>query len=171
MKKKLLVLMLIFGLASAANAAVVGLSIDGVNVSGGAEVIDIASPMITLSIVSDTDDNNWLMEVSVLKADATLGLPTPTSLAGGMADYTDFSDATLWDYELSTAGAPGSVFAGEQWTMALTALGDVGAVFAVNLGPYNQPVVSSIAFTVVPEPMTVALLGLGGLFLMRRRKK
>jgi hypothetical protein len=167
--KKLLVLMLVFGLTSAANAAVVGLSVDGSTVTTAAE-IDIASPTIILSVVSDTDDHPWLMEVSVAMADATLGAPTPTSNAGGLADYVDYSGGGLWDYELSTAGSPGSVLKGQQWTMNLTALGGLGSVFTVSLGEYGATPVSTIDFTVVPEPMTIALLGLGSLFMLRRRK-
>lgn len=168
--KKLLVLMLVLGLASAANATV-SLSIDGVNPTDGTEDIDITiSSTITLSILSD-DDQPWMMEVSVLTADATLGAPSVTAAAGGLAKYTDYSDATLWDYEIITGGVePDYPTAGVQWTMSLTALGALDDVFTVDLGPYGGAVVSSIDFTLIPEPMTIALLGLGSLFLLRRRK-
>ena len=168
--KKLFVLLLVFGLASAANAVTVGLSVDGVNVSGGAEDILIGST-ITLSVVSDTDDYSWKMEVSTLQADATIQLPIATSKAGSMASVTDFSGAGLWDYELNSAGpVGGGAVSGEQWTMQLTTLGALGTHFIVDFGEYGQTPVSSIDFTVVPEPMTIALLGLGSLFLLRRRK-
>jgi hypothetical protein len=169
--KKLLVLLLVFGLASAANAAIVSLSVDGVNPSDGTEDIDVASPTIVLSVLDDTDTHVWLMEVTVLKADATLGTPTPTVKAGGMASWNDWSDATWWIYELSTAGSPPDTpLAGQQWYMNLTSLKGLGETFTVNIGEYGMPVAHSIEFTMVPEPMTVALLGLGGLLLLRRRK-
>jgi hypothetical protein len=166
--KKFLFLLLVVGMASAANAAVVGLSVDGVNVSDGTEGIGSAQT-ITLYVVSDTDNYPWLMEVSVLQADATLGTPTPTANAGGLAGVIDYSGGGLWDYELTTAGAPGSVKAGQQWYMNLTSIGDLGDVFTVNLGPYGEAPVHSIDFF-VPEPVTLALLGLGGLFVLRRRR-
>jgi hypothetical protein len=166
--KKLLVLLLVLGMASAANAAVVGLSVDGVNVSDGSELYD-PSETITLYVLSDTDDYPWLMEVSVLMADATLGAPSPTANAGGMASWVDYSGGGLWDYELSTAGAPGSVKAGQQWIMNLTPNMPMAGMFIVNLGPYGEPPVSSIEFY-VPEPVTIALLGLGGLLVLRRRR-
>ena len=166
--KKLLILMLVLGLASVANAAV-SLSIDGVNATDGTEDIDIGST-ITLSVLSD-DISNWMMEVTVLTADATLGTPAFTTAAGGMAGYSDWSDASLWIYELSTGGTdPDFPMVGEQWTMSLTTLGALGSHFNVDIGPYGAQPVSSIDFTVVPEPMTIALLGLGSLFLLRRRK-
>ena len=168
--KKSLILLLVFGLASVANAATVGLSVDGTTVVNAADIDITVSPLINLMVISDTDDHPWLMEVSVLQADATLGTPVPTAAAGALAAAIDFSGAGLWDYELTTSGAPGTVFAGVQWNMDLTALGALGDTFLVNLGPYGQTPVSTIEFTLVPEPMTVALLGLGGLFLLRRRK-
>ncbi len=166
--KKLLVLMLVLGLASAANAAV-SLSIDGVNPS--APAVDILEgSTITLSVLSD-DAANWMMELTVLVADVDLGIPAFTPAAGGMAGYSDWSDGTLWIYELSTGGTdPDFPTPGQQWSMDLTTLGILGSVFTVDIGPYMEPVVSSIDFTVVPEPMTIALLGLGSLFLLRRRK-
>jgi len=166
--KKLLVLLLVFGLTSAVNAAVVGLSVDGSNVVTAADIEKDVT--MNLMVISDTDDYPWLMEVSVLTADATLGAPVPTVNAGGLAAYVDYSDATIWDYELSTAGSPGSVKAGIQWNMDLLTSLSLGSMFTVSLGEYGQAPVSTIEFTVVPEPMTVALLGLGGLFLLRRRK-
>lgn len=166
--KKLLVLMLVLGLASAANAAV-SLSIDGVNPTDGTEDI-LEGSTITLSILSD-DDQPWMMEASVLKVVNVLGTPAFTAAAGSMAGYNDWSDGSLYIYEISTGGTdPDYPTPGVQWTMALTTSGALGSHFTVDLGEYMEPVTSSIDFTVIPEPMTIALLGLGSLFLLRRRK-
>ncbi|MGB2806188.1 MAG: PEP-CTERM sorting domain-containing protein [Sedimentisphaerales bacterium] len=166
--KKLLILMLVLGLASAANAAV-SLSIDGVNATDGTEDI-LEGSTITLSVLSN-DANPWMMEVTVLMADATLGTPAFTTAAGSMAGYNDWSGEGLWIYEISTGGTdPDYPTPGEQWTMDLTTLGALGSHFNVDIGPYGAQPVSSIDFTVVPEPMTIALLGFGALALLRRRK-
>jgi hypothetical protein len=168
--KKLLFLLLVFSLASAANAAVVSLSIDGLAPSDGTEDIERLD-VIELSVLDDTDTHVWLMEVTALKAECTLGTPTATLNAGGMASWNDWSDASMYIYELSTAGSPPDTpLAGKQWYMSLSTDLPIGAVFTVSIGEYGAPVAHSIDFTVVPEPMTVALLGLGGLFLLRRRK-
>jgi hypothetical protein len=167
--KKLLALLLVAGMASAANAAVVGLSVDGATVSDGTEDIP-QNTIIELSIVSDTDDHPWLMELRVLKAHATLGTPIPRYCPDCAYICFDYSDETWWDYELTTAGPPGSVKAGKQWSMNLSTSLPIGSVFTVYLGPYGASPVSTIDFTVVPEPMTIALLGLGGLLALRRRK-
>jgi hypothetical protein len=167
--KKLLALLLVVGMASAADAAVVGLSVDGATVSDGTEDIS-PGETITLYVVSDTANYPWLMEVSVLVSDATLGAPIFSTGAGTMAGYVDYSDSIMWVYELSTAGAPGSIMAGLQWSMDLTAIPPPApGWFTVNLGPYGEAPVSSIEFF-VPEPVTIALLGLGGLLVLRRRK-
>jgi hypothetical protein len=158
-------------MASAADAAIVGLSVDGVNVSDGTEDIP-QNTVIELSIVSDTDDHPWLMEISVLKADATLILLDDVirPAAGSLASYIPFPDGTWWIYEISTAGAPGTIKAGQQWVFDLSTSLSIGSVFTVYLGEYGKPPVSTIDFTVVPEPVTIALLGLGGLLVLRRRK-
>ncbi|MGB2809821.1 MAG: PEP-CTERM sorting domain-containing protein [Sedimentisphaerales bacterium] len=167
--RNLLILTLVLGMASVANAVVVGLSVDGVNVSDGTEDI-LQNTTIELSVVCDTADYPWIMEVSVLKADATLGIPIPW-YCDICPPPPDYSDEIWWCYELSTGGVPGyPPPVGQQWTMDLSSSLSIGSVFTFYLGPYGIPPVSTIDFTVVPEPVTIALLGLGGLFLMRRRK-
>ena len=167
--KKLLVLLLVLGTASAANAAVVALSVDGVNPSDGTEDIP-QNTIIELSVVCDTADYPWLMEVRVLMADATLGTPIPWWCGDICPPPPDYSDDTWWDYEMSTAGAPGIPPVGKQWYMDLSTSLPIDSVFTVYLGEYGMPPASTIDFTVVPEPTTIALLALGGLFLLRRRK-
>ncbi len=47
-------------------------------------------------------------------------------------------------------------------------LGDTATVSLFFDPEYGVPV-DSVAITIIPEPMTVILLGLGGLFLRRRK--
>ena len=165
--KKLFIVMLVLGVASAANAAIVGLSIDGATVSDGTEDI-LQNSTIQLFVVSDTANFPYILDIKVLKAHAFLSMPMGNP---GCPPPIDYSDDTWWSYELSTGGSPDCPpFAGVQWTMSLTPLGALGDVFTVYLGPYGGAPVSTIDFRVVPEPVTIALLGLGGLFLLRRRK-
>ena len=58
--------------------------------------------------------------------------------------------AGTWNYWQAMPDDPGLIIEGMEW------------------GEDGLPVV---AFHVIPEPMTIALLGLGGLFLVRRKRK
>ena len=165
--KKMLILMLVLGFASTASASLVLLSVDGATAAGDTVQI-LEGATITLSVISDGPDP-WLMEVSTLVSGATLGLPTATAAAGGMADYADYSDATMWDYELATGGVISLPTAGVQWTMDLTAVAPRDSQFTVDLGEYGAAPADSILFEVIPEPVSILLLGLGGLFLRRRK--
>ena len=112
--------------------------------SGGRSAADFDAALAGFGLPAsglDADDWAWIDAVS----------SGDTALAGVlMLQYT--------------AGGPGDV--------VISALpdptGQLGLPASVILqsGPVDMP---ELAFTVIPEPMTLALLGLGGLFLRRRK--
>ena len=164
--KKMLTLLLVLGLASAASATV-SLSLDGVNPLGTEGDIDVAVTS-TLYVISD-DTSAYLYDVTLADADATLGYPSINANAGNMAGVVDWSGGGVTDYELTAADSGGNILAGIHFSMDMTPLGAAGTSFYVELYEYGVGTVDDATINVVPEPMTIALLGLGGLFLRRRK--
>jgi len=164
MMKKLLILMLVLGMTSAASAA---LSLGGV-ING--EILPGETGIVT--VISD-DTSNWMafigydhtvVGVTGIVATSNAGsdsyvIPDP----GGWVGYYEISAGDMsppYDsevagvqFEISVYGAAvDDVYTIERWDAAFETVLESGTV------------------TVIPEPMTIALLGLGGLFLLRRRK-
>ena len=167
--KKSLVLVLVLGVASVANAAYI--QIDGVSRSA-ADLFEGGTLVIT--IVGD-DASSWLGYIIVEEGGAgALGNATRLGAAGDIGAFSAYTEAG-WGagYELTAAMSPGGVPAiaeGPQFTVDYSG-GTLGqtAVISLFVDPEYGAPVSSVAVTIVPEPMTVVLLGLGGLFLRRRK--
>ena len=173
--KKLLVLMLVLGLASMANAALTdyvlytdGLVLDVVGIAGGSvpgyyitsnatvNIIDPQTPTIYLTpgnLGANTQTSGDLGNALT----ATMGPTTYGFITALAAPAPDTVDAGMWFtfdiVDVSTAG----------WTVGQTV-----ATLAI-LDNMGAPIGSSAVISTVPEPMTIALLGLGGLFLRRRK--
>ena len=184
--KKLLIFMLVLGLASTASAVVVTeftLQSDGLvlEVVGTADVtvngyyilsgpaIDIAVPQgggypIWHTDVSNLGKNDYvagdLAAITIMAAGDPFGdvaqFYAMTSLPGAYPD--DSVDSGLW-YTIDIDNVDTTGWTLGQVVDTLTILNDQ----AVEVGTVDVT-------STIPEPMTIALLGLGGLFLLRRRK-
>lgn len=159
--KKLLILALVFSMTSAASAA---LSL------GGATTVDQTGTAIVT--VSSDDTSGWFGYIGY---DAGVTGMVATSLAGqdsyvlvdpyGYTGYFEIQAADMSD-------PFDSVQPGVQFEITVAGLGNpLGTVYTIDRWNSDwDTVLESVQVTVVPEPMTIALLGFGGLLMLRRRK-
>ena len=164
--RKILVLFLVLGLASAANAMIIKVD----EQEGDSFEVDIKS---TITVVSE-DSSTWLGYIIIEDGGAgSLENVVILDAAGDIGAASAYTEAG-WGagYELSASMSPTgvpAVAAGNQFSFDYVgAVGDT-ATISLFLDPEFTTPVASVTVTVVPEPMTVILLSLGALFLRRRR--
>jgi len=164
--RKILVLFLVLGLASAANAMIIKVD----EQEGDSFEVDIKS---TITVVSE-DSSTWLGYIIIEDGGAgSLENVVILDAAGDIGAASAYTEAG-WGagYELSASMSPTgvpAVTAGNQFSFDYVgAVGDT-ATISLFLDPEFTTPVASVTVTVVPEPMTVILLSLGALFLRRRR--
>lgn len=164
--KRLFVSILVLGLTSAANAVLI--QVDGLS----GETFDVQGKA-TITIISE-DSLNWLGYLIIEEGGmGALSNPAATTLAGDPA----LSGATVYNeagwgngYEITVAGSASfPVGVGPQFSFDYAGnLGDMAKI-SLFVDPEFVVPMASVSVNVVPEPMTVILLGLGALFLRRRR--
>ena len=167
--KKLLVLMLVLGMASAASAAIgdltlnakldlSGVTLDGTMAATDAEAFHVL--IVSEGIVSPLDSTG-------------LGTAAP-SLAGYSADSSGWIGVIPFTAGYTggswiMANAPGEAFlTGDYLDLGVAYTGQAWVeAWYFDEGSGATGFINSV---LLPEPMTIALLGLGGLFMLRRRK-
>jgi hypothetical protein len=163
--KKVVVLSLVFGLASGANAAL--------SLVGGTDPIKIGETA-TIFVANSVDDayTAWLsIENPPTAAELQSIEFTPAGNPGGSSTITphpEYTDAQWIEFNVLSFPPAPQIAAGNH--VELTVIGLSEGTTRLNL--YDQggeQVVASVDINVVPEPMTIGLLGFGGLFLLRRR--
>jgi len=162
--KKLLVLALVLGLASAASAGIVLVSPDPTTLDIVTDPIDEPQPMAAFFLATTGEgslDAGTMLYSGSLSAitDYTGADPDLTAainaVIGGEStriDFVEFADGTP---------PPQPPVVGKLATYSVT-----GLLTAYLIDPDVTQVLSSV---VIPEPTTIALLGLGGLLLRRRK--
>jgi hypothetical protein len=168
MMKILLALILVLGTAAAANAVVI--EVDG----QAGEAIVLPDTVATVTVIGE-DTANWLGYMRIEEGcSGELSNPVVLDAAGHLGGVPGDYDEPPWlpGYELTVAMSPGgvpAVAAGPQFHFDYSYSGDLveGTTISLYVDPQYEVPESSVR--IVPEPMIVVLLGLGGLFLRRRR--
>ena len=166
--KKLIVLSMVVAMASLATAGL-SLSLSGAGVvdtgAGTYTMLEGSTAVITVS-GSGSAYYTYLALTGDVAVTADAAIATPVALAGA-GDMASVGSSYGW--LLTAAGGPaGPVAAGAQFTADITATGPLDAVIGVTTYS-NTGSNPGMAITIVPEPMTLGLLGLGGLFLRRKK--
>ena len=164
--KKLLVLMLVLGMVSAANATVLSWSVDAVTITAINETV-------VVQLVADDSEPYVTKYVGYSPATTSLGSITNVAEISNNAgdDETIQNPSQVgydgwWSVRAADLSPPSAIQSGDQYDVTIQ--GYVTGTFGLDSDDYGTNDILEV--TVLPEPMTVALLGLGGLFLLRRRK-
>jgi len=191
MMKKLIVLMLILGVTSWANAALL-ISVDGVVDPPDSQVTLVESQHAVIDIWSDGGEPQSPVAVALIVQDKGMLDATNAQMLyqGSLSDVYNIEEPELsdWIAGLAECGYPGVT------SVVLTELADgavpplpitegkvvdlidfhctgEGEAILTLLDPDDPThVYDTQVIHQVPEPATIALLGLGGLFLVRRRR-
>jgi hypothetical protein len=174
MMKKLLMVLSILSLVSIASAAIV--TFEYRNAAGTAAITEVdmlVDADFTLAIMGDYDDEEsgqlWIYDRYENESHgsdvADMTGATKYAAAGGGGSISPY-DTTYDGYVFNWGDPTGQD--GDMFIIDLTA----STTGTVTIGSYASDYVTlldSFSIDVVPEPMTVVLLGLGGLFLRRRK--
>ena len=174
--KKLLVLLCVFALATVANATILELSIDGATNGAGttANTTLVVSDEITIDVYCSSHDgiapDYWLGIEGQNPDTGEWYRSTETLYAAGpqgvvMTNGT-IGDAWYYNYVQDPGTDVGEV--GKWFDVVFHCTGE-GELLINLYDPSGYNVIDTIAVTQIPEPMTIALLGLGGLLPRRRR--
>jgi hypothetical protein len=164
--KKLLVLFIVLGLAASAQAALT-LSLSATTVAVNGEV--------TFSVISD-DTTNWIGDAILSENVGAWSDPIAASYVGNWAWTVHAGDGAQAPYtqvgvaRLAAGGTTVLPTAGTQFSVNIKGV-QAGTIY-VDLqddSTFAEMANGPLTLVVTPEPITMALLGLGGLFLRRRK--
>lgn len=170
--RRLLILMLVFGMASVANAAI-EISLNG---STATDALTIGlSDTITVDIYNTdgADYGAFLGFYNRSEGLYALSNAALTPSAGDLSTFTGPTDMTGYGidadfYDVTLAQSQGTSTIGSQFETDMHCLGE-GAVVIQLLDNTSLAVLDTATITQIPEPATLVLLGLGGLLLRRRK--
>lgn len=178
--KKLLVLSLVLGMATMASAA---FSLNAVD----ADVADGA--VVSISVSETLGAFVGKQYAVVVGPGATLSIPSPVFVASlsntvigtveGNATVINPADTTGWFGAVMSTNFAGGLAAGTTIFDGISVIGD-GTSLTPYVTVFIYDIVEGVAFgeavgsvdvavSYIPEPMTMGLLGLGALFLRRRK--
>jgi len=174
--KKFLVIMLVLALTSMASAVSISLTSGGLS----SVVVPVAGTVITVDLTVDDAPAGGINSIDFL---ASGGASINAVGAWSVFTFAPFAGTlTAGDIMRASgnAAAGTDIAAGTVLYSFQVTVNDTGALTpqmtAADWGTDNGPLYAwqptaqnALSVSVVPEPMTIALLGLGGLFLRRRK--
>jgi len=169
--KKFLVMLTV--LAAISNAAILELSWNGAVNGAGVDMavalgppVPSATAMIDVSAINGAGKINWEITANGPGSFGLGALIIPPSPNGQLIDYSATYGYSYVAFKMSVDTSAGGI--GAYWTSEFHCDGP-GIVTISLIDSGTGATIDTITVTQVPEPMTVALLGLGGLFLRRRK--
>ena len=165
--KKLLVLMLVLGLATSANAALTLVSSAGDTLEPSDytqigiynDTAAAGQGQMAYVVITEGDPGSWTGSSNIYVPPALGGTNTYYGVMTGIGD--------IWQSNLEIPGVElYGIGVLADYEFHCDALGDVTVSLLAN---DLATVIDSIVIHQVPEPISIALLGLGGLFLRRRK--
>jgi len=169
MMKKFLVMLTV--LAAISNAAILELSWNGATNGADNDMAVTLDPvpsgtaMIDVSATDGANKLNWDVTANGPGSFAVGLLHIPPSPNGALIDYTETYGYSYVGFRGAVDTSLGGI--GTYWTSEFHC--DGPGIVVITLLDTDGVVLDTITVSQIPEPMTVALLGLGGLFLRRRK--
>ena len=181
MMKKMLVLMLVLGMASAASATL-QISVDGNLEPVSSEIFLEPSETLMLDIWTDaglsegSDEGYWAITVDPMQGTISGGVSTTGNTdaiwyGGPVGGYAPGEGAWMGTASVTNTYPAGTVLFDEiVFHCETEELDAVITLYRMNDFAGDVTAVDTVTIHQIPEPMTLALLGIGGLFLVRRKK-
>jgi hypothetical protein len=173
--KKLLVLLVVLSVATIANAGL-KISVDGV--VDGPDPILLPSQTVSIDIFSDGQTNSADSFIMMMTGPATLDISNavnvinppgaPASIFFIEDPESPFYGGVFFDFSIVEVPPP-NLPAGVIADNIILHCDDVGEVMLTIMGLEVAGELDTQIIQQIPEPMTLGLLGLGGLFLRRRK--
>ena len=165
--RKSLVLILVLGMATTASAVIVE-----VNGQTG-EVLVLPDTFATVTVIGEDAANTLGYLIVDVGGSGALSNPEVLAIAGNKAGAEAYNDEPDWGLgfmlTVASTSVPTDVEPGTQFSLSYHYSGQLARPTTISLYMDPEYEVPAAQVSIIPEPMTVVLLGLGGLFLRRRK--